>query len=450
MSSGSSAAREHEGVRHARQRQSGVALAAAVAREGGLHQAAVQAILEVAAQDPVLDEDRPTRGAPLVVHGQAAPSAEERAVIDHGDTGCSHALTDPARERRQPLAVEIPLEPVPHRLVQQDPGPARAEDDGHGARGSLFGVEEQDGHARGLASEPLGRPLLEELGADAPAAARAPLPPNAARARDHRDPEGEQGLDVVHEDRPSDVAMRTALVVSASETTTFSIRGSVGPSGPIGPLDEADPVGEGEARESRNRVASLDGGGRQRPGRRQSAQPEAMWAAVGRGPAHGLRREIVGVRITRALAAHDAHAEAARDAVGGRPDDPLLEKQGRRTLVLEVEIGEVSAAVQGQRRAAAPSRRRRRPQESANGRPMLIRPLYQPSRLHRAPVRQRLSIVAARKSSGSGSDLGFPSITQAGTRAGRAEAATAAARRLTSTLTCRTKHSKAGRVVPPP
>ena len=49
---------EHEGVGHARQRDGGVALAAAVAGRRHLHEAAVQPVLQVAAQDAVLDQHR--------------------------------------------------------------------------------------------------------------------------------------------------------------------------------------------------------------------------------------------------------------------------------------------------------------------------------------------------------------------------------------------------------
>ena len=68
-------AREHEGVGHARHRQVRVALAAAVAGRRHAHQPRVQPVLQVAAQDAVLDQHGALRGRALVVDVERAAPA---------------------------------------------------------------------------------------------------------------------------------------------------------------------------------------------------------------------------------------------------------------------------------------------------------------------------------------------------------------------------------------
>ena len=84
-----------------------------------------------------------------------------------------HALADAAAERRRALAIEITFQPVPHRLVQQHAGPARAQHHGHGARGRGLGVQIHQRLIDGLATiailgvagrrqPPLEQPLRRE------------------------------------------------------------------------------------------------------------------------------------------------------------------------------------------------------------------------------------------------------------------------------------------------
>src|SRR5207244_1050577 len=66
-----------------------------------------------------------------------------------------------ARERGDALAVEVALEPVADRLVQQDARPARTEDDGHRARRRVRGRQLQRRLARRLGGEALPALRLE-------------------------------------------------------------------------------------------------------------------------------------------------------------------------------------------------------------------------------------------------------------------------------------------------
>ena len=65
-------------------------------------------------------------------------------------------LADEAGEGGGLLAVEVGFEAVAYGFVQQDAGPAGAEDDGHLAGGCGDGAELQDGGAGGFAGEVLG------------------------------------------------------------------------------------------------------------------------------------------------------------------------------------------------------------------------------------------------------------------------------------------------------
>src|SRR5262249_39112384 len=83
-------------------------------------------VLEVAAQHAALDQHGPLRGRALVVDVQRAAPRGDRAVVDDGAELRRDARPDAVRERGRALAVEVALEPVAHRLVQEDARPAGA------------------------------------------------------------------------------------------------------------------------------------------------------------------------------------------------------------------------------------------------------------------------------------------------------------------------------------
>jgi hypothetical protein len=100
-------------------------LAAAVAGRLHAHQARVQLVLQVAAQDAVLDQRGALRRRAFVVDVERAAA---RASVPSSTTVTASgrdALADAAAERRRALAVEVAFEPVADRLVQQDARPAR-------------------------------------------------------------------------------------------------------------------------------------------------------------------------------------------------------------------------------------------------------------------------------------------------------------------------------------
>src|SRR6266403_1364111 len=135
----------------------------------------------------------PLRGAPTRPFSMAYASLAERAVIDYGALRRRNLLADAAGECGGALAVEVSLEPVPDRLVQQDSRPARTQHHRHGAgwRRPRLEVDERLAHRFARQSErPLARDELGERIAAAGAGVALFAP--AALFHQHRDVETHQ------------------------------------------------------------------------------------------------------------------------------------------------------------------------------------------------------------------------------------------------------------------
>src|SRR5262249_4132357 len=132
-----------------------VRLAPPVARGRFAHEARVETVLHVAAQDAVLDEHVAARRRALVVDVERAAAIGDRAVVHHGDELGDDLLTDASGERGDAFAVEIALQAVPDRFVEQDAGPAWTEHHCHRARRRVHGRELERGLPRGLDGEAL-------------------------------------------------------------------------------------------------------------------------------------------------------------------------------------------------------------------------------------------------------------------------------------------------------
>ena len=152
MSSGVDSPAQHEGVGHAGHRHVREALAPSVAGRFGLHQPRVEAILQVAAQDALFDQHGARGRRAFVVNIETATAVRDRAVVDDGAELAGDRLPDPPREGRHTFAVEVALEAVADRLMEQDSGPSVAEHDDHFAGGRIDRVEVDDRLARGVAA----------------------------------------------------------------------------------------------------------------------------------------------------------------------------------------------------------------------------------------------------------------------------------------------------------
>ena len=135
----------------------GITLAASIARWGHAHQAGVLAVLHIAHQDAILDQDIAGRGRALVVDGDAAAPVGKGAIIQNGHTGGRDTLAHEAGKGRRAFAIEITLKPMTDRFVQEDAGPAWAKHHIHGACGGGFGIEVDERYAQRLLG--LGLPV---------------------------------------------------------------------------------------------------------------------------------------------------------------------------------------------------------------------------------------------------------------------------------------------------
>ena len=271
---------------------------------------------------------------------RAAPVAD-RAVVDHGDAGRRDALADPARKGRGALAVEIALEAVADRLVQQHARPAGAEHHRHLARrrGDRFEVHQR------LRQRDVDRPVpalrLEQVVVEVAAAeaVEAGLAPPVLLGHD---------LDVEPHQRPHvvrDEAVRADDVDHAPRAR------------------QADrDLGDARIAGARRRVDLL--AERDLPREGDQAQRIAVRVELRVGPprrrgAGALRRiehrhrlggaadrafaELVGLGEGRGLARNPAQAEARLGVEIGGLQPPVVEAEALRGDILEIKLAIVAA-----------------------------------------------------------------------------------------------------------
>jgi len=165
----------------------GIGFAATVASRRHLHQSGIQLILQIALEHSPFDQGRALSRRTLVVHVQRSASIRQGAIIHHGTQRRGHPLTDPTAEGRSPLAVEIALQAVADRLMQQNARPARPQYHGHGTgrRGYRVQVDQRQPHRF---SRVFQRAILveEPTVGDPAAAAAGPLFATPLLFDDHR------------------------------------------------------------------------------------------------------------------------------------------------------------------------------------------------------------------------------------------------------------------------
>ena len=254
------------------------------------------------------------------------------------------ALADAAAERRGALAVEVALEAVADRLVQQDAGPTGAEHHRHRTGGRGHGGEVDERLPRRLAAE-FERPVVgDELAQRMPAAHAGEAGLAAAvLLGDHRDVEAHQRAHiggqralavgdehhlVGHRDRGHHLhdarIDAPRLAVDALEPTHLLVV-----------AQRADRVDRGIERVPRaaaqHRGAALAAAG-------------GDGACGARGVEQRLGEDLVGVGEAGLLAGERAHADALLDARAAFLDDAVLERPALVARELEVEVGGVDAA----------------------------------------------------------------------------------------------------------
>src|SRR5919204_6974495 len=93
------------------------------------------AVREIRLEDAFLDEHGALRRRPLVVHGRGATLTGVASVVDDRDELARDLLTDAPRVHRQAFEVEVRLEAVADRFVDERASRVTRKDDGVRARG---------------------------------------------------------------------------------------------------------------------------------------------------------------------------------------------------------------------------------------------------------------------------------------------------------------------------
>src|SRR5687767_3602265 len=130
--------RDHR-VRHPADRQVPERLTPSVPALRDAELLRVLPVAHVAAQHPVLDEDRAVRLRPFVIHRGRAALARVRAVVDDRDQRARDLLADLARVHAHPLQVQVGLEPVTDGFVDEGAPRLARQDDGVRAGGRRLG-----------------------------------------------------------------------------------------------------------------------------------------------------------------------------------------------------------------------------------------------------------------------------------------------------------------------
>ena len=333
---------EHERVGHPRHRRVGVRLAPTVARGRLAHQARVEPILHVAAQDAVLDQDVPAGRRAFVVDVEGAAPIRDRAVIDHRDQLGGDLLSQAAGECRDALAVEIAFEPVADSLVQQDARPAGSEHDGHRPRRRVDRRELQRGLTRGLGGEALPPVRLEvEVERHATAAAEAADLAPAAVLGDRRDVEPGQRPYVA--DGPARRRRDQHDDFFAGERDDHLPHARIGgATRGVDPAQQVELARElGDDRRLGQRVEIVRPPATGHGDDARAARPIRDRARLARGLFEILQREIVGVGVARARARLRADAGALAHMTGRFLHYVFFEYELFVHAVLEVDVGVV-------------------------------------------------------------------------------------------------------------
>src|SRR5215472_4556428 len=106
-----------------------ITFAATTASCGGAGNPTGELVLQIATQDAVFDQNVALRLVAFVVNIERAATAAYSAVVHHGTKRTCHLLADAVREGGDALAIEISLESMSYRFMQQYARPAGSKND---------------------------------------------------------------------------------------------------------------------------------------------------------------------------------------------------------------------------------------------------------------------------------------------------------------------------------
>ena len=333
---------QHVGVCHARNRQVGEGFAPAVAGRCDAHQARIERVLQVALQDAVLDQHRAPRRIAFVVDRQRAAPVDDGAVVDDGDSLGRHALADAAGESRAALAVEVALQPVADRLVEQNARPAGAQHHRHAAGRRRLRRQIDAGLMDGVLGV-LPEPRIGEV-AVVVAAAAAGVTLLALAVLDHDDREGNAhqrphiGGHVAIRPRHQHDLPGAGDVRHDLGNARIEIAGKL-----LQAFEQLHFLRIGDRENRVVRHVERRGGPRRELRQRSRSAGGSDGPRRLRRPLQGRQADLVGVGEGRLVAAHRAHADPLVDAVAARLHDAFFEAPCLGARVLEVEVGIVDA-----------------------------------------------------------------------------------------------------------
>ncbi len=301
--------------------------------------------MQITLEDTVLNQHVVATRCPLVIDRDGAAPTRQGAIIDDGAVFGGHLLADAASKRGRALAVEIPLQTVAHRFVQQHAGPASTQHHRHGARRCVdgFQIDQRLTHsfthiAKGTAlqSVQFEEPVVTEAATATGTAALAAI----ALLGDHGHRQPHQRTHIGGQGAVG--SGHQHLFVDAADGGHHLIDGGVQTSGElVHLLQQGDLLVLVESLERiHGRIEQV----------RFGASP-CLHLAVSTGcgdAASGSHRLLQGqqaqlVRVGEAslLAADGAHPDPLIDVVAAILDDAIFQHPGLVPAALEIEIAEL-------------------------------------------------------------------------------------------------------------
>ena len=115
----------------------GIAFPATISGGRNTHQAGVEAILHIAFQDAIFDQDIFLCRRAFVIDAQRSAALVNRTIINNRHAGRGNTLTNPPGKGAGALADKVAFQAMTDSFVQYDAGPAGAQKHRLFARGRI-------------------------------------------------------------------------------------------------------------------------------------------------------------------------------------------------------------------------------------------------------------------------------------------------------------------------
>ena len=174
-----------------------VGFTSTVSGGGNPHQSSVQTILHIAPKDAIFNQRRACRRGAFIIDGERSSPSGEGPVIHDRTEIRGDFFSDPSRESRSALAVEIAFKSMADGFMKKNAGPAGSKDHRHTACWSLLGFKIDQSLTHRLAGKIRSAiPLKEIPVVGSTAATRTPLLAALAIKHDDTDVQANQWPDI--------------------------------------------------------------------------------------------------------------------------------------------------------------------------------------------------------------------------------------------------------------